>query len=446
MVVDGRNGEVLGGKNDYAPLDFASTTKIRSAMVVLRLAGKEPGVLDEVVTFSSRADQTVGSTSDVHSGERVAVRELLYGLLLPSGNDASVALAEHFGHRLNPSDAPQLDPLAAFVAAMNRTAKELGLKDTHFENPHGLTARTHKSTARDLAALARIALATPGLPDYVGTRRHGSRLVDSSGVARDVVWANTNQLLGVDGYDGIKNRHDDRRRSLPGRQRPSGRRPTDRRDPGQRLLRGAVYRRPEPLPLGLAPARTRGARIEVMSQTQTITQVDAFADRPFAGNPAAVCILDRPASESWMRAVANEMNLSETAFLHPEGSDYRLRWFTPAVEVDLCGHATLASAHVLWEEGRLSSDQPARFQTRSGLLTAWRRGGLIEMDFPAKPVESRRDASSQGLLDGLSQALGCSVVFAAFNAFDCLVEVASEPVLRSIRPDFGRWSSYRSGA
>jgi D-alanyl-D-alanine carboxypeptidase (penicillin-binding protein 5/6) len=87
---------------------------------------------------------------------------------------------------------------------MNRTARELGLKDTHFENPHGLTARTHKSTARDLASLARTALETPGFSDYVGTRRHGSRLVDPSGVARDVIWANTNKLLGVDGYDGVK--------------------------------------------------------------------------------------------------------------------------------------------------------------------------------------------------------------------------------------------------
>jgi PhzF family phenazine biosynthesis protein len=175
-----------------------------------------------------------------------------------------------------------------------------------------------------------------------------------------------------------------------------------------------------------------------MSRTQAITQVDAFADRPFAGNPAAVCILDRPAPESWMRAVAREMNLSETAFLHPEGAEYRLRWFTPAVEVDLCGHATLAGAHVLWEEGRLAPDQPVRFQTRSGLLTAWKRGELIEMDFPAKPVEPRPEDSTRGLVDGLAQALGCPVVFAAFNAFDCLVEVESESALRNIRPDFGR--------
>src|SRR5689334_20018059 len=117
---------------------------------------------------------------------------------------------------------------------------------------------------------------------------------------------------------------------------------------------------------------------------QPITQVDAFADRPFAGNPAGVCILPGPADEAWMRAVAREMNLSETAFLDPQGDgSYNLRWFTPAVEVDLCGHATLASAHVLWEDGHLPPEAPARFHTRSGLLTATRRRDWIELDFPA---------------------------------------------------------------
>src|SRR2546428_12028815 len=114
-----------------------------------------------------------------------------------------------------------------------------------------------------------------------------------------------------------------------------------------------------------------------------ILQVDAFTDRPFAGNPAAVCILPGPADPAWMQNVAREMNLSETAFLHPEGDGYSLRWFTPAVEVDLCGHATLAAAHVLWEEGHLAGDSQARFQTKSGLLTADRRGDWIELDFPA---------------------------------------------------------------
>src|SRR5213076_1216457 len=116
-----------------------------------------------------------------------------------------------------------------------------------------------------------------------------------------------------------------------------------------------------------------------------IVQVDAFADRAFRGNPAAVCILPAARDERWMQDVAREMNLAETAFLHPEDGDYRLRWFTPAVEVALCGHATLASAHVLWEEGHLPAGRQARFHTQSGLLTANRAGDWIELDFPATP-------------------------------------------------------------
>ena len=119
---------------------------------------------------------------------------------------------------------------------------------------------------------------------------------------------------------------------------------------------------------------------------QRIVQVDAFTDTPFRGNPAAVCILDGPASEAWMQAVAREMNLSETAFLYPAGEAYALRWFTPAVEVDLCGHATLASAHVLWEDGHLPPDVPAVFDTNSGRLTATLAGSWIELDFPATPA------------------------------------------------------------
>src|SRR5579871_440132 len=115
-----------------------------------------------------------------------------------------------------------------------------------------------------------------------------------------------------------------------------------------------------------------------------IVQVDAFTNRPFAGNPAAVCVLAEARPDQWMRDVAREMNLSETAFLTPQDGGYHLRWLTPAVEVDLCGHATVASAHVLWEDGHLPEGRQARFHTRSGLLTADRRGNWIELDFPAK--------------------------------------------------------------
>lgn len=166
-----------------------------------------------------------------------------------------------------------------------------------------------------------------------------------------------------------------------------------------------------------------------------ITQVDAFADRPFAGNPAAVCVLDRPVDDGWMQNVALEMNLSETAFTHPEpgGDGWRLRWFTPVCEVDLCGHATLATAHVLWEEGHLGPAEVARFQTRSGLLTATPRpGGWIELDFPAEPVEPVEPNPP------LSSALGIVPRFVGRNRLDMLVEVADEAAVRAYVPDGAR--------
>lgn len=163
-----------------------------------------------------------------------------------------------------------------------------------------------------------------------------------------------------------------------------------------------------------------------------IVQVDAFTDRPFSGNPAAVCVLPEWRDERWMQSVAREMNLSETAFLVREGEAYRLRWFTPSVEVDLCGHATVASAHVLWENGDLQPGEQARFQTRSGLLTADRREEWIELDFPAKLAEP---AQAPPLL---AEALGVSPRFVGRNQFDYLVEVESEEILRAMSPDHGR--------
>lgn len=161
-----------------------------------------------------------------------------------------------------------------------------------------------------------------------------------------------------------------------------------------------------------------------------IVQVDAFTNKPFAGNPAAVIVLRQAADEQWMRDVAREMNLSETAFLVPQDGGYNLRWLTPAVEVDLCGHATVASAHVLWQDGHLPTGRQARFHTRSGLLTADQRGDWIELDFPAKvAVESEAPAS-------LLSALGVKEArFVGKNAFDYLVEVDSEATLRALAPD-----------
>jgi predicted PhzF superfamily epimerase YddE/YHI9 len=162
-----------------------------------------------------------------------------------------------------------------------------------------------------------------------------------------------------------------------------------------------------------------------------IVQVDAFTDHAFGGNPAGVCILQEPKSAEWMQSVALEMNLSETAFLQklPDGS-FDLRWFTPAVEVDLCGHATLASAHSLWESGQLASGEEARFHTRSGLLTAKRAGEWIELDFPVKhAIESAPPP-------GLIEALGAAPKHVAKNQFDYLVEV-SETELLKMSPNHG---------
>src|SRR5947208_6145879 len=161
-----------------------------------------------------------------------------------------------------------------------------------------------------------------------------------------------------------------------------------------------------------------------------VVQVDAFTNRPFAGNPAAVCVLPEAMPEQWLKDVAREMNLSETAFLTARDGGFDLRWLTPAVEVDLCGHATVASAHVLWQDGHLPEGQQAKFYTRSGLLTADRRGEWIELDFPAKiaePAEAPAD-----LLRGLGIA---AAKFIGRNSFDYLVEVESEDTLRNLSPD-----------
>jgi PhzF family phenazine biosynthesis protein len=173
-----------------------------------------------------------------------------------------------------------------------------------------------------------------------------------------------------------------------------------------------------------------------------ISQVDAFTDRRFAGNPAAVCVLTEPADETWMQDVAAEMNLSETAFARRLGSGtkFNLRWFTPRKEVDLCGHATLATAHILWEEGHLRTDEPALFETRSGLLTAKRGPDGIELDFPAEPVEDEVTDTDQ--LTELRSALGAPIQFAARNRFDLLVELENEELVRRLRPDIRRLQQF----
>ncbi len=160
--------------------------------------------------------------------------------------------------------------------------------------------------------------------------------------------------------------------------------------------------------------------------------VDAFAERPFQGNPAAICPLERAAEPDWMQHVAAEMNLSETAFIVPAESGFNLRWFTPTVEVDLCGHATLASAHLLWEREFAPANEPIRFQSRSGLLTCTRAGGKIELDFPAEPAE--RIAA----MPELALALGAQPLSLGRNRFDLIAEFETEEQVRALRPDFGK--------
>ncbi|MEP6995048.1 MAG: PhzF family phenazine biosynthesis protein [Acidobacteriota bacterium] len=162
--------------------------------------------------------------------------------------------------------------------------------------------------------------------------------------------------------------------------------------------------------------------------TLPIIQVDAFTERPYAGNSAAVCMLPAERDASWMQLVAREMNLSETAFLVRLQDHFDLRWFTPSVEVDLCGHATLASAHVLWEEKYLDASEPARFQTKSGLLTARRDEGQIWLDFPALPEAPAETP------DALARGLGVPARYVGRNAFDYLVELESEDAVRNLQP------------
>ncbi len=162
---------------------------------------------------------------------------------------------------------------------------------------------------------------------------------------------------------------------------------------------------------------------------QTIYQVDAFTSVAFKGNPAAVCVMEAAAGKNWMQLVAREMNLSETAFVVAQDDGFNLRWFTPVTEVDLCGHATLASAHILWETGMLEPSQAIHFHSRSGLLSARRRQNIIELDFPATPDKSAP------LPNGLAEALQAKPIYAGRSRFDYILELDSEETVRRLQPD-----------
>jgi PhzF family phenazine biosynthesis protein len=169
---------------------------------------------------------------------------------------------------------------------------------------------------------------------------------------------------------------------------------------------------------------------------QPIYVVDAFAERPFAGNPAAVCPLTGPADASWMQSVAAEMNHAETAFLYPTEGAWRLRWFTPTVEVDLCGHATLAAAHVLWESGRAQLGTPLSFQTRSGVLTVASSGERYEMNFPTLPVSEIQPPAD------FAKVLGAAPVWVGRNDMDLFAELSNEATVRFLKPDLSRLAGY----
>ncbi len=166
--------------------------------------------------------------------------------------------------------------------------------------------------------------------------------------------------------------------------------------------------------------------------TLPIATVDAFTSEAFKGNPSGVCVMPGARDAAWMQNVAREMNLAETAFLHRADDGFALRWFTPAAEVDLCGHGTLAAAHLLWETGDLDAGQAARFHTKSGLLVAVKRGDWIELDFPATPARAVEPPA------GLVEALGVTPRYVGQSRFDYLVEVESEAALRAVAPDLVR--------
>jgi len=167
-------------------------------------------------------------------------------------------------------------------------------------------------------------------------------------------------------------------------------------------------------------------------------QVDAFTEKPFKGNPAAVCILEKEMEYEWMQNLAKEMNLSETAFVLRKGKSFSLRWFTPKVEVNLCGHATLATAHILFENGYLSSSEIATFDTRSGILKAKKDGIWVILDFPIIPVEQIE------IPDGLEEALGTKIKFMGESGENYFIEIESEEILKNLYPNFEKLSKYNT--
>lgn len=204
LVADASTGEILAGENQDAPMEIASTTKMMTAWIIAKEIETNPELLEAPLVFSSRADKTPGSSSTIHAGESVSIRDALYGLMLPSGNDAAVALAEWWGTRHVNANTTENDPLDRFIQAMNDEAKQLELHHTSFRNPHGLPHPEHRSSCVDLLQLARAIMQNDLLQKVVSTRRHECIAKGAEGYTRRILWENTNQLLEIEGYLGIK--------------------------------------------------------------------------------------------------------------------------------------------------------------------------------------------------------------------------------------------------
>jgi D-alanyl-D-alanine carboxypeptidase (penicillin-binding protein 5/6) len=200
-VVDGKTGKLLWGFHETEARPIASTTKIMTAWIILQRADKDPKLLDEEIRFSERAAATRGSSCRLKAGERLCVRELLYGLLLPSGN-AAVALAEHFGPRPRPGEPAGEDGVRLFVAEMNRQAKGLKLAETNFLDPNGLAR--NQASARDLGVLTWHAMQNARFREYVKAREHECEVLAGAGTKRRVTWKSTNRLLEDASCDGVK--------------------------------------------------------------------------------------------------------------------------------------------------------------------------------------------------------------------------------------------------
>lgn len=203
VIADAKTGELLGGNRQDEPLDIASTTKMMTALLLAQEIQSDPKLLDVRLVFSKRADETTGSSSTVRAGESILLRDAFYGLMLPSGNDAAVAIAEWYGLRKGAQDK-KIDPLDLFIDIMNQRAQELGMMHSVFRNPHGMTHPEHKSTCSDLLILARELIKHPLVMEIVQSRRHSCLVYGQEGYTRRLVWSNSNQLLDRQGYVGIK--------------------------------------------------------------------------------------------------------------------------------------------------------------------------------------------------------------------------------------------------